>query len=405
MYKVDEIRKDFPILSKTIYGKPLVYLDNAATTQKCKQVLDKIQSFYREENANIHRGVHHLSNRSTSLFEEARQTVKNFLNARFAEEIIFTKGTTDSINILAFSFGETYLNPGDEILLAQTEHHSNIVPWQMLCNRKQAHLRVIPADKNGELDIEAYKKCLNPKVKLVTIAHVTNALGIINPIEEMIADAHRVGAKVLIDGAQAVQHLPANVCRLDCDFYVFSAHKVYAPTGIGVLYGKKEYLETLSPCQGGGDMIKTVSFAHTEYADLPFKFEAGTVNYVGAIALAEALNYMEEKDRSKILSYETELLHYAEDKLLKINGLQVFGQVKNKASVISFLLKNIHPYDTGVLLDKMGIAVRTGTHCAEPTMKHFGIQGTVRMSIAMYNTKEEIDILCEGLAKVQKMLG
>jgi cysteine desulfurase/selenocysteine lyase len=403
MFDVSKIRSEFPILAQKIYGKNLIYLDSGATTQKPVSVLNKIQSFYTEFNSNIHRGVHYLSNKATEEYEGARETIKQFLNAETKEEIIFTSGTTDSINLVAFSFGETLVNEGDEIIVGETEHHSNIVPWQMLCERKKATLKVLPANINGELNILEYKKLLSEKTKLVAVAHVSNSIGIINPIKMIIDEAHKFGAKVLIDGAQAVQHLAVDVTGLNCDFYVFSGHKIYAETGIGVLYGKKKLLETLKPYKGGGDMIKSVSFEKTEYAELPFKFEAGTSNYVGAVSISEAIKFIRKIGLEQINSYETELIKYTEAKLSEIPGLQIIGNSEHKTSAVSFLLSGIHPYDIGMILDKLGIAVRTGTHCAEPAMKLFGIQGTVRASFAIYNTKEEIDQLYEGLLRIKKM--
>ncbi len=404
MFDVEKIREQFPLLTQKVNGKNLVYLDNGATVQKPLRVIKKINEVYSEYNSNIHRGVHYLSNKATEAYENARETVRSFINANSTEEIIFTKGTTGAINLVAFSFGEKFISQGDEILIAQTEHHSNIVPWQMLCERKGAKIKVIPADENGELILSEFKKLLNPKTKLVTLAHVANSTGIINPVKQIIDESRRNGAKVLIDGAQAIQHKKVDVRKLDCDFYAFSGHKMYAETGIGVLYGKKELLEEMPPYQGGGDMIKSVSFEKTEYADLPLKFEAGTSNYVGAISLGEAISFINSVGIEKIEKYETELLKYTEEKLSLIDGLTIYGKSKNKTSSVSFLLKGIHFYDTGMILDKLGIAVRTGAHCAEPAMKNFGISGTVRASFAMYNTKEEIDKLYEGLLKVKNML-
>jgi len=404
MFDIEKIRNEFPILKQKVNGKSLVYLDNGATTQKPKQVINLVQKVYSEFNSNIHRGVHFLSNKSTELFENTRISVKEFINAEFGEEIIFTKGTTDSINLVAFSFGEKYISEGDEILIAETEHHSNIIPWQMLCERKGAKIKVIPADENGELDISKYKKLLSDKTKIVAVAHITNSTGIINPIAEIISEAHKYGAKVLIDGAQAIQHKKIDVQKLNCDFYVFSGHKMYAETGIGILYGKKELLEEIPPYQGGGDMIKSVRFEKTEYADLPLKFEAGTSNYVGAISLGEAVRFINSVGIEDIEKYETELLKYAEKKLKEIKDLTIYGNSEQKTSSVSFLLNGIHHYDTGMILDKQGIAVRTGAHCAEPSMKHFGIQGTVRASFALYNTKEDVEKLCEGILKAQTML-
>ncbi len=403
MFDIEKIRSDFPILNQKIHGKELVYLDNGATTQKPAQVIEKVKSFYSEINSNIHRGVHYLSGKSTEEYENARETVRSYINAKSEKEIIFTKGTTDAINLVAFSFGEKFINEGDEILVAKTEHHSNIVPWQMMCERKKAVLKVIPAKENGELDIEKYKTQLNSKTKLVAVAHVANSIGIINPIKEIIDEAHKIGAYVLIDGAQAIHHIKLDVQKLNCDFYTFSGHKIYAETGIGVLYGKEELLEELPPYQGGGDMIKTVSFEKTEYAGLPLKFEAGTSNYVGAVSIAEAIKYINKIGLSEIQEYEEALLEYATEKLSEIEGLKIIGTSAFKTSAISFLLEGIHFYDAGMILDKLGIAVRTGTHCAEPTMKHFGITGTIRASFAMYNTKEDIDKLYDGLLRVKKM--
>jgi len=404
-FDINTIRQDFPILATTVYGKPLVYLDNGATTQKPRSVLDTVRTFYETTNANIHRAVHKLSSDATEIYENARETVRNYLNARTIEEIIFTKGTTDAINLVAWAFGEAYIREGDEILVSETEHHSNIVPWKMLCERKKAVLKVIPADENGELIFSEFQKLLTSKTKLVAVAQVSNAFGIIHPIEKIIAEAHKIGAKVLIDGAQGIQHFKVDVQKLDCDFYAFSGHKIYAETGIGVLYGKKELLNAMPPYQGGGDMIKTVCFKTIEYADLPLKYEAGTANYVGAASLAAAINYVQTIGLENIQSYENELLVYATEKLKQIEGLRIIGDVPRKTATISFLLGDAHPYDVGTLLDKLGIAVRTGTHCAQPAMQHFGITGTVRASMVFYNTKAEIDALYEGLLRVKKMLG
>ncbi len=405
MLEIDKIRNNFPILNQTVNNKPLIYLDNGATTQKPKQVIEIIEKMYSEYNSNIHRGVHFLSNKSTEIYENARNIVKDFINAEKREEIIFTKGTTDAINLVAFSFGEKFIHENDEIIVAETEHHSNIVPWQMLCESKKAVLKVISADKNGELQLDEYKKILNKNTKMVAVAHVANSIGIINPIQEIIDEAHKIGAKVLIDGAQSIQHKNIDVQELNCDFFVFSGHKMYAETGIGVLYGKKGLLEEMPPYQGGGDMIKSVSFEKTEFAGLPLKFEAGTSNYVAAISMGEAINFINSVGIENIEKYETELLKYAEEKLSSIDGLTIYGKSKHKTSAISFLLNGIHHYDTGMIIDKLGIAVRTGAHCAEPTMKHFGITGTVRASFAIYNTKEEVDKLIEGINKVKMMLG
>ena len=403
MLNINKIKQDFPILSQKIHGKELVYLDNGATTQKPIQVIEKVKSFYSEINSNIHRGVHYLSNKSTEEYENARETVKGFINANSIKEVIFTKGTTEAINLVAFSFGEAFVNEGDEVIISETEHHSNIVPWQMMCDRKGAKLKVIPVKESGELYIDKYKKLLSSKTKLVSVAHVANSIGIINPIKKIIDEAHKIGARVLIDGAQAIQHLKVDVQELDCDFYAFSGHKIYAETGTGVLFGKKNLLEKLQPYQGGGDMIKTVSFEKTEYAELPLKFEAGTANYVGATSMAEAIKYLKNIGLEEIKKHESEILKYATQKLSEVDGLKIIGKSENKTSAISFILEGIHHYDAGLILDKLGIAVRTGTHCAEPTMKHFGITGTIRASFALYNTTEDIDKLIAGLQKVKIM--
>ncbi len=403
MLDIQKIREDFPILKRIIHGKPLIYLDNAATTQKPLQVLEKVKTFYLETNSNIHRGVHFLSEQSTLEYESARETVREFINAKTDHEIIFTKGTTDAINLVAYCFGEKFVEAGDEIIVSHTEHHSNIVPWQMLCERKGAVLKVIPVNEKSEIIYEEYEKLLSKKTKIVSVAQVSNAFGTIHDIRRIIKSAHQIGAKVLIDGAQGIQHIQTDVRELDCDFYAFSGHKIYAETGIGVLYAKRELLEEMPPYQGGGDMIKTVSFAKTVYADLPLKFEAGTANYVGAISLAEGIKYILNIGLNNIAEYEKELLEYGTQQLQNIPELKIYGTAENKASVISFLLKGIHHYDSGLILDKLGIAVRTGTHCAEPAMERFGIMGTVRASFSFYNTKSEIDVLCEGLNRVKKM--
>ncbi len=402
-FDINKIRKDFPLLQEKIYGKPLVYLDNGATTQKPQQVIDAITQIYEKQNSNIHRGVHYLSDLMTASYEEARETVKTFINAKKSNEIIFTSGATEAINTVAHSFGDKYVQKGDKILVCETEHHSNIVPWQMLCKRKDAKLIKIPVTETGELNQEAYLNLLDDKVKLVAVSQVSNAFGTVFPIDDIIRQAHSVGAKVLVDGAQGIQHQTTNVQASDMDFYVFSGHKIYAETGIGVLYAKEKLLEEMPPYKGGGDMIKSVSFEQTKYADLPYKFEAGTTNYVGAVSLKEALNYLSNIGIEEIYQYENELMQYATNKLLDIEGLTIYGTAKNKAASLSFLLDGVHFYDTGIVLDKAGIAVRTGTHCAEPGMKHFNIQGTVRASFALYNTKAEIDILAEGIKKVKKL--
>lgn len=403
--QIGQIRKDFPILSTRIYGKPFVYFDNGATTQKPAVVIDAISEFYRHNNSSIHRGVHFLSERSTAAYEQARETVQKFIHANSSREVIFTSGATGSINALAFSFGEKCIKENDEILISGMEHHANIVPWQMLCERKNAKLKVFPLEMNGELDLEKYAGMFSEKTKLVAFTHVSNTLGTVNPVKEMIRLAHAHNIPVLVDGAQAIQHGHVDVQDLDCDFYVFSGHKVYGPTGIGVLYGKEKWLEELPPYQGGGDMVENVTFEKTTFDTLPFKFEAGTTNYVGATGLKTALDYITSIGLDSIAEYEKELLYYATDKLHSINGLKIFGTAKNKISIISFLLHNIHQYDAGMVLDKLGIAVRTGTHCNQPVMDYYGIPGTIRASMVFYNTREEIDRLYEGLLKVIKMFG
>jgi cysteine desulfurase / selenocysteine lyase len=400
---VDEIRADFPLLQKLIYNRKLVYFDNGATTQKPQCVIDAISDVYLNYNANIHRGVHFLSDKSSEGYENAREKVRSFINAGKREEIIFTPGTTSSINSIAFSFGERYIRPGDEIVISQLEHHANIVPWQMMCERKEASLRVIPVNEEGEIVFEEYIKLLNPRTRLVSVSQVSNALGTVLPVKKIIDAAHSADIPVLIDGAQGIQHGVTDVRKLDCDFYVFSGHKIYGPTGIGVLYGKEKYLEELPPYQGGGDMVDKVTFEKTTYNELPFKFEAGTSNYVGAIGLGRALDYVLETGRENIAGMERDLLEYATRTLSAISDLRIFGTAKDKIPIISFLLNNIHQYDAGMILDKMGIAVRTGTHCAQPVMSRFGIDGTIRASLCFYNTREEIDALSEGIYKIIDM--
>ncbi len=403
MFNPDIYRHDFPILSQQIYGKPLVYFDNAATTQKPLCVVEKIKSGYLEQNANIHRGVHFLSERATEAHEAARQKVQQFINANSSNEIVFTRGTTEAINLVAFSFGETFCKADDEIIVTEMEHHSNIVPWQMMCERKGAILKVVHFDDNGVLNIEELRSLLNEKTKLVAIAQVSNTLGTINPVKEIATIAHQYGAKVLIDGAQSIPHIKVDVQSIDADFFVFSAHKIYGPTGIGVLYGKETLLEKMQPYQGGGEMIQKVTFEKTTYNELPFKFEAGTPDFIGSTALAEALNYVEKIGMANIAEHEHQLLCYAQEKLSAIEKMRFFGNSPKKSGVLSFLVGNIHPYDMGSILDKLGIAVRTGHHCAQPVMDHFGIEGTVRASFSFYNTKEEIDILYNGILRAQKM--
>jgi cysteine desulfurase/selenocysteine lyase len=400
---INEIRTDFPLLGKSIYDRKLVYFDNGATTQKPQCVIDAINEVYLNYNANIHRGVHTLSDMSSAAYENAREIVRAYINAGKREEIIFTPGTTASINSVAFSFGERYIRPGDEIIVSHLEHHANIVPWQMMCQRKKAVLRVIPINDCGEIIFEEYLKLLNSRTKLVSVSQVSNALGNILPVRQIIDAAHSADIPVLIDGAQGIQHGVVDVKKMGCDFYVFSGHKIYGPTGIGILYGKEKYLDELPPYQGGGDMVDKVTFEKTTYNELPFKFEAGTTNYVGAIGLGKALEYVSGIGREIIAEMELDLLKYATEKLLAINGLKIFGCSENKVSIISFLLNNIHQYDAGMILDKMGIAVRTGTHCAQPVMDRFGIDGTIRASMCFYNTREEVDRLTEGLFKVIEM--
>ena len=403
MIDVQKIRKDFPILHREVNGKPLVYLDNAATSQTPKQVIDVIVDYYSRYNANIHRGVHTLSQEATDAYELSRQKIQHHFNATHPYEMIFTSGTTHAINLVANGFA-SILKKGDEIMVSALEHHSNIVPWQMLCERTGAILKVIPMDLNGELIMEEYHKLLSDKTKLVFCNHVSNALGTVNPIVEIINAAHKVGAAVLIDGAQAAPHIKADVQALDVDFYVVSAHKLCGPTGVGMLYGKEEWLKKLPPYQGGGEMIAEVSFEKTTYADLPHKFEAGTPNICGGIAFGAALDYMNGIGFDTIASYENELLEYATKQLLAIDGLKIYGEAKEKTAVISFNIEGIHPYDIGAILDKLGVAVRTGHHCAQPIMDFFKIPGTVRASFSFYNTKEEVDVLVESVKRAKSML-
>jgi cysteine desulfurase/selenocysteine lyase len=398
-----KIRADFPILSRKVNGHNLVYLDNAATSQTPTQVIDVIADYYQTNNANIHRGVHTLSQEATDRFEQARHIIQTHFNIRKPHEVIFTSGTTHSINLVAFGFG-TLLGPGDEVIVSALEHHANIVPWQMMCERSGAILRVIPMTDDGTLDMHTYKKLLNKKTKLLFINHVSNALGTINPIKEIIDNAHKVGAAVLVDGAQACGHIKPNLKKLDVDFYTVSAHKLCGPTGIGMLYGKEKWLSKLPPYQGGGEMIDEVTFEKTTYADLPHKFEAGTPNICGGIAFGEALNYMNAVGFQAIGSYEDELLQYATEQLTQIEGLRIYGDNKHKTAVISFNIDSIHPYDVGTLLDKMGIAVRTGHHCAQPIMDYYKIPGTIRASFAFYNTKDEVDTFVNGVQRAVAML-
>lgn len=401
----NKLRQDFPILSEKIYGKPLVYFDNAATTQTPSQVTDIMVEYYNKYNSNIHRGVHYLSNKSTEGAENARLKVQKFINATHSHEVIFTAGTTESVNLVANSFGECYISEGDEVIVSEMEHHSNIVPWQMLCQRKKATLKVIPFNDNGELMTEKLEDLITDRTKILAVNHISNSLGTINPIKEIIDFAHSKNVPVLIDAAQSVQHKKIDVQALDADFLVFSGHKLYGPTGIGVLYGKEKFLNEMPPWQGGGEMIQEVTFEKTTYNELPFKFEAGTPNYIDAIGLGAAIDYVEAIGLEAIDAYEQELLAYATEKFMAIPNMKIYGTAKNKTSVISFLIEGIHFFDMGMLLDQMGIAVRTGTHCTEPVMQHFGIEGTVRASFAFYNTKEEIDVLLAGIEKVCKMFG
>ncbi|PZD78439.1 aminotransferase class V-fold PLP-dependent enzyme [Mesonia sp. K7] len=400
---VQKIRKDFPILSREVNGKPLVYFDNAATSQTPNQVVDAIVDYYHRYNANIHRGVHHLSQQATDAYEEARETIRKHFNIRYKEEVIFTSGTTSGINLVAYGYASS-LKKGDEVIVSALEHHSNIVPWQMLCEKTEAILKVIPMTDAGELDMHAYTELLSDKTQLVFVNHVSNALGTINPVEEIIEKAHQFGAQVLIDGAQSASHIKVDLQELDADFYTVSAHKMCGPTGVGILYGKKELLESLPPYQGGGEMIDQVTFEKTTYAGLPHKFEAGTPDICGGIAFAKAIDYLNHIGFENIKHYEDELLAYATEKLLTIEGLKIYGESNRKTSLVSFNIEGIHPYDLGTILDKMGIAVRTGHHCAQPIMDYFKIPGTVRASFYFYNTKEEIDYLIEGIIKAKKML-
>ena len=402
-YDVQKIREDFPILSRSVYNKPLIYLDNGATTQKPRQVVESITDEYYSVNANVHRGVHFLSQQATNLHEASRETVRKFINARSISEIVFTRGTTESINLVASTFADSQMKEGDEVIVSVMEHHSNIVSWQLQAARKGIVLKVIPMNDRGELLLDEYEKLFSPRTRLVSVAHVSNVLGTINPVKEMIATAHAHGVPVLIDGAQSIPHMPIDVQDLDADFYVFSGHKVYGPTGIGVLYGKETWLDKLPPYQGGGEMIKNVSFEHTTFNELPFKFEAGTPDYIGSTALAKALDYVSAIGMDKIAAYEHELTVYAMNRLKEIPGMRIFGEAEHKGGVISFLVGNIHHFDMGTLLDRLGIAVRTGHHCAEPVMHRMGIEGTVRASLGLYNTKEEIDALAAGIERVSRM--
>ena len=403
MYDIQKIREDFPILDREVYGKPLIYLDNGATTQKPRQVVEAITDEYYSVNANVHRGVHFLAQQATELHEASRETVRRFINARSSNEIVFTRGTTESINLLASSFADSQMKEGDEVIVSVMEHHSNIVPWQLQAARKGIVLKVIPMNDRGELLLDEYEKLFSERTKLVSFAHVSNVLGTVNPAKEMIATAHAHGVPVLIDGAQSVPHMKVDVQDLDADFFAFSGHKIYGPTGVGVLYGKEEWLDKLPPYQGGGEMIQSVSFEKTTFNELPFKFEAGTPDYIGTTALAKALDYVSAIGMENIAAHEHELTLYAMQRLKEINGMRIFGEAEHKSSVISFLVGNIHHLDMGTLLDRLGIAVRTGHHCAQPLMIRMGIEGTVRASFGLYNTKEEIDMLAAGIERVSRM--
>ena len=403
MYDIQQIRADFPILGRTVYGKPLVYLDNGATTQKPRCVVEAITGEYYNTNANVHRGVHFLSQQATELHEASRETVRRFINARSTNEIVFTRGTTESVNLLAATFCQSQMQEGDEVIVSTMEHHSNIVPWQLQAMQRGIVLRVIPMDDAGNLLLDEYEKLFSPKTKLVSIAHVSNVLGTVNPVGKMIRTAHGHGVPVLVDGAQSIPHMPVDVQALDADFYVFSGHKVYGPTGVGVLYGKEDWLDRLPPYQGGGEMIQHVSFERTTFNELPFKFEAGTPDYIGTTGLAKALDYVSALGMDHIAAYEHELTEYALQRLGEIPGMRIFGQAPERGGVISFLVGNIHHFDMGTLLDRLGIAVRTGHHCAQPLMERLGIEGTVRASFGLYNTKEEVDALVAGIDRVRKM--
>jgi cysteine desulfurase / selenocysteine lyase len=403
MYDVLKIREDFPILGREVYGKPLIYLDNGATTQKPKCVVESIVNEYYSVNANVHRGVHFLSQQATELHEASRETVRKFINAKSINEIVFTRGTTESINLIASTFADSQMNEGDEVIVSAMEHHSNIVPWQLQAAKKGIKLRVIPISDKGEILMDEYKKLFSERTKLVSVVHVSNVLGTINPVKEIVEIAHANGVPVLIDGAQSVPHMKVDMQEIGADFFAFSGHKVYGPTGIGVLYGKEEWLDKLPPYQGGGEMIQNVSFEKTTFNVLPYKFEAGTPDYIGSTALAKALDYVSEIGIENISAYEDGLTKYAMKRLYEIPEMRIFGEAAHKGGVISFLVGNIHHLDMGTLLDRLGIAVRTGHHCAEPLMRRFGIEGTVRASLGMYNTKEEIDSLVEGIDRVRKM--
>ena len=403
MYDIYQIRKDFPILSREVYGKPLVYLDNSATTQKPRIVVDAIANEYYSENANVHRGVHFLSQQATELHESARAKIAKFLNASSPSEIVFTRGATEGLNLVASSFSEAFLKEGDEVIISAMEHHSNIVPWQLLEMRKGIKIKVIPITEDGELRVDEYEKLFDERTKLVSVTHVSNVLGTVNPVKELATIAHSHNVPILIDGAQSVPHIKVDVRDMDCDFYAFSGHKIYGPTGIGALYGKAEWLEKLPPYQGGGEMIKNVHFGHTEFEDAPLKFEAGTPDYLGSHSLATAIDYVESLGLDNIAAHEHELLEYATKRLESIPGMRIFGKAKNKSAVISFVVGNIHPLDLGTLLDRLGIAIRTGHHCAQPLVESLGVQSVARASFGLYNTLKEVDALFNGIERVMKM--
>ncbi len=404
-YDVYRVRAQFPALRQEVYGRPLVYLDNAATSQKPRSVIDRITTYYETENSNIHRGVHYLSQQATDAYEAARTRIAGFINAASVRQTIFTRGTTEAINLVASSFGRQHVGRRDRVLISEMEHHSNIVPWQMLCESVEAELKVIPINDAGEIIYEEFERLLSERVKLLALPHVSNSLGTINPIKRMIRDAHNLGVPVLIDGAQAVPHMNVDVQDLDCDFYCFSSHKMFGPTGMGVLYGKEEHLDNMPPYQGGGDMIETVTFEKTTYNDLPHRFEAGTPNIAGGIGFGAAVDFMETTGRAAIVSHERDILAYATARMQEIDGVRIYGTAGRKASVVSFLVDDVHPYDAGTILDRLGIAVRTGHHCTQPLMRRFGIPGTVRASFALYNTREDVDALMEGVRKVKQMFG
>ena len=402
---INKIREQFTILDQEVNNRKLVYFDNGATTQKPIQVIDSIVKYYSEINSNVHRGVHHLSQLATDAYENTRKRVRSFINAPTTKGIVFTKGTTDSINIVASSFAKAFLNKGDEVIVSELEHHSNIVPWQLACEQYGAVLKVLPISDDGSMQVEQLENIISPNTKIIAVAHVSNALGVINPVKKIIDIAHKRNIPVLVDGAQAIPHQKVDVTDLDCDFYCFSAHKMYGPTGVGVLYGKEKWLEQMPPYQGGGEMIESVSFTKTTYNELPYKFEAGTPNIAGVVAFEKAIDFMEGLGVDNILNHEKELLHYATEKLLAIDGIKIYGTAKHKAAVISFLHSSIHQYDLGTIIDKMGVAIRTGTHCAQPVMDHYGISGTMRASFAVYNTKEEIDAFINAINVAINMLG